>query len=160
MSNEARLALEAIETTLRRLGADPGVSDWIARIKAARERQLNDGDLDQRVARLAQQIGIGPLRAPEFRRRFRMGWQQQARLCPATEISSTLDRAITSDLLQHGANQHPLVPAEVMAHLNLGQGPLIGEAMKLARELHNSTPCTKAELLERLGEILADRSTT
>jgi len=74
LCNEARLALEAIETAFERLSADAGRADWEKRWRQARERQLDDGDLDTRVNALARQMGVGPLRVPEFRRRFRARW--------------------------------------------------------------------------------------
>lgn len=155
--NEARLALETVEATLQRLRFDIAAPDWVARWRWARDRELDDGDLDTRIANLAYQMGVGPLRTPEFRRRFRSGWVQQVRLCPPTEMSGVLDRAITRDLLTYGQRQHPLLPSDVMAHLGLPAGPLVGEAMRIALRLHADEPCPSAELLRRLARAWSAR---
>jgi hypothetical protein len=152
LCTEARLALEAAETTLQLLGADAGASDWVRSWRLALEREFDDGDLDKRVKTLARQLGVGPLRSPEFRRRFRARWMDQVRLCPAPDTSATLDRAITRDLLDHGKRQHPLLPREVMACLGLEEGPLVGDAMRLARSLYDLAPCPPEELLRRLAD--------
>lgn len=157
--NEARLALETAEATLRRLHFDTASPDWVARWRLARDKELDDGELDGRIASLARQMGVGPLRTPEFRRRFRSGWVQQVRLCPATEISGVLDRAIVRDLLTYGQRQHPLLPSEVMTHLSIAAGPLVGEAMRLALRLHADNPCPTSELLQRLAQVWSTRET-
>jgi hypothetical protein len=152
LCDEARLALEAIEAALQRLSADASIEDWVKRWQLANDRQLDDGDLDSRVGALASQMGIGPLRVPEFRRRFRAGWSEQVRFCPTPEITRTLDRAIASDLLRHAQRQHPLTPDDVIEHLGLAQGIMVGDAMRMARNIFDASPCPKDELLRRLTE--------
>jgi hypothetical protein len=156
LCDEARLVLEEINRTLQRLSADASAPDWLDRWRLGRERQLNDGELDHRIKVLARQMGVEALRVPEFRRRYRAGWSDQVRLCPVSEISSTLDRAIANDLLTYSKRQHPLRPIEVIQHLGLAEGPLVGEAMRLARQLHDAESCPKDELLRRLAQHFLD----
>ncbi len=124
--------------------------DWVVRI----ERYHPPEAFDRIIGIAAADLGREHLDIVRFRNRYYDRWRAElAALKPGYDFDRGARRLVETALLEVGISVLPIAGSDIISVLSIEPGPRVGELLRMARDLYQAAPCSKDELLARLGEV-------
>ena len=150
--------VSALRFCIRRIHEDEAreqiVTDWNLRIRRYHPRHEFDGLLSQ----VASDMGRDALDVVGFRNRFYDKWVKELGMLQGDyEFEVEARKLMEHALMSETTRKLPLTGRDIMEEFAIPPGPEVGEFLNLARSMYDTSPCQKADLLDRLRQQIGSR---
>lgn len=144
--------IERLEELIREF-EDDGVGESVgAQVAAAIEAGVPAHEVDQLISTLAPTFGLRALDPRLFREKNLSRWREELRLRSSGDARAYLQLLIERDLSEYrAAEPSPITADELMDRLGLKPGPIVGQAVRAAREINARDGVAGDELLRRVA---------
>lgn len=148
---EAKTFLATILDCIRAIERDEAREQILAQWEFRRKRYHPAHQFDTLIQVAAGDMGHESLDVARFRKRFYEKWTKELQLLSGDyEFAVEARKLIESALLTEMVQRPPLTGVDIMDVFGIMPGPQVGEYLRLAKEIYESNPCSRDELLERL----------
>lgn len=153
MLREAGYFFEAVRECIRRIERDESRDQILREWSFRRSRYHPPQEFDRVISIVANDMGREHLDAPRFRKRFYDAWTKDLQTRqPDYDFDTEARKLIEHALLSETAPVLPITGHDIIAEFGIDPGVRVGELLASARNVYEASPCSSADLLERLRQ--------
>jgi len=154
--NEAIEFFSTLKTCIRFIEQDESrleiISEWDLKCK----RYHPPHEFDTLISKVVADMGRDNLDAVRLRRRYYDKWVKEMELLQGSyDFEVEARKLIEHVLLYEMTSIMPITGNDIMNELKVEPGPEVGQLLDKARIIHNTEPCSRDELLEKLRREIA-----